>query len=219
VKVGTPDTSPTAGLEPGARVDPLHPPRPYGNDDPPDTWWRRHFLAICLGVFCTAAAVLVVQQVGWKGLIGFAPQSTIPPSVLKQDAEATAAFRPVVQHIYDVTNRAFQQRDAALLSQVYTDQCQCLAQGRSYIDQLLAKGEVLGGGGTQLVAVEALEVKSHDVLLRVTDQVPAFPILNGQGQVVAQDPGRQPTEFTMDLTRQGGVWKVSDVVILDDTLP
>lgn len=212
--------SPTADLEVGARVpDPLHPPRPYGDDDPPNTWWRRHFLAICLGTFCTAAALLVVQQVGWKGLVGFAPQNKIPASILAQDAAATKQFRPVVDHIYAVTNEALQRRDASLLSQVYTPDCQCFSQATEEINNLLASHETLGGGGTTVMNVEALEVKAQAVLLSVTDKVDPFPMLNAQGQVVGQSPGRMPTTFTMDLRLDNGVWKVSDVVILDDSLP
>lgn len=214
------EPSPTAGLELGARIDPRVAPRPFGNDLPPDTWWRRNLVAICLAVFCTASAALVVQQVGIKGLIGFAPQSTIPKSVLQKDAAAKSQFMPVVQHIYDVTNQAFQQRDVSLLSEVYSQQCQCLEQATQYIDQLINEHQTLGGSGTQLLNISVLEVKPTVVLLSVTDKIDPFPIFNDQGQQVgALAPGRDSTTFTMDLARENGVWKVSDVVALDDTLP
>ncbi|HWD08056.1 MAG TPA: hypothetical protein VHA57_03070 [Actinomycetota bacterium] len=219
MKVHSGEPSPTAGLELGARVDPLHPPRPFGDDLPPETFWRRHFVAIALATFCTAAAVLVVQQVGLKGLIGFAPQSTLPPSVKQQDKAAQAKFLPTVQHIFAVTNEAIQQRNPGLLSEVYTSTCQCLAQGEAHINQLLSEHEVLGGIGTQLIDIEVLEVKPKVVLLSVNDKVPPYPILNEQGQQVAQDPGQDQQTFTMDLALTNGVWKVSDVVALDDTLP
>ncbi|HLI56320.1 MAG TPA: hypothetical protein VKY26_04710, partial [Actinomycetota bacterium] len=196
------EPSPTAGLELGARIDPRIAPRPFGDDQPPDTWVRRNLVAICLATFCTAAAVLVVQQVGWKGLVGFSPQSTIPKSVLAQDAAAKSQFLPVVQHVYDVTNEAFQQRDTSLLSQVYTSSCQCLAQATTYINQLIANHETLGGDGTQLVDISVLEVKPTVVLLSVTDKIAPYPILNAEGQQVGPlSPGRDATTFTMDLAR------------------
>lgn len=216
-----PAPSPTEGLEVGARVpDPLHPPRPFGDDEPPSTWWRKHFLALCLGTFCTAAAVLVVQQVGWKGLVGFSPQSTIPPSVLARDKAAVAQFTPVVDHIYAVTNEAFRERNPALLATVYASTCQCLAQGNSYINQLVADHQVLGGSGSVVKSIQVYEVKPTAVLLGVTDYVAPFPIYNDQGAEVAQSPGRDPTTFTMDLElTSGNVWKVSDVVLVDNALP
>ncbi|MGH2718665.1 MAG: hypothetical protein ACRDJU_08815 [Actinomycetota bacterium] len=220
MKVRSEEPSPTAGLELGARVDPRIAPRPFGDAQPPDTFWRRNLVAICLAVFCTASAGLVIQQVGIKGLIGFAPQSTIPKSVLDQDNAAKAQFMPVVQHIYAVTNQAFQQRDVSLLSQVYTPQCQCLEQATTYIDQLINSHETLGGSGTQLLDISALEVKPKVVLLSVTDKIAPYPVLNAEGQQIGPlAPGRDSTTFTMDLAQDGGVWKVSDVVALDDTLP
>jgi hypothetical protein len=195
-------------------------PRPYGNEEPPDTWWRRHFLAICLGTFCTAAAVLVVQQVGFKGLIGFSPQSVIPPSVIAADNRASAQFTPIVDHIYAVTNEALQKRDASLLSQVYVPTCQCYAQAETEINQLLSSHEVLGGDGTQVMSVQVYVVKPGAIVLGVTDKIDPYPIYNEQGQLLPnQGPGRIPTLFTMDLQLDGGVWKVSDVVLTDNTLP
>jgi hypothetical protein len=223
---GSPD--PMAAPEPadpivwGQAYDIHHIPRPFDSEEQrrrPDSWVRRHLLAICLAVFCTAGAAWVVQQVGIKGLMGFAPQGQ-SARISAGDAKDLAVFQPIVQHIYDVTNRAFLQRDPALLSQVYTSDCQCMSEAEHVINQLRAANVRLGGNGTTLVSVEILEVSSRVALLSVTDRIAPYVTYNAQGQVVGPaSKGRIPTVFTMDLVKRDGIWKVSDVVQQDNTLP
>ena len=206
----------------GKAYDIHHIPRPFDSEERrrrPDSWVRRHLLAICLAVFCTGGAAWVVQQVGIKGLMGFAPQGQ-PAKITAGDARDVAVFQPIVQHIYEVTNQALQQRNPALLSQVYTSECQCMSEAKHVINRLRAANETLGGNGTTLVSVEILEVSSRVALLSVTDKIAPYFTYNAQGQAVGPaSKGRIPTAFTMDLVKRDGVWKVSDVVQQDNTLP
>ncbi|HEU5003224.1 MAG TPA: hypothetical protein VFW71_10665 [Actinomycetota bacterium] len=195
-------------------------PRPVPEEPARDSWVRRHLLAICLAVFCTAGAVWVVQQVGFKGLMDVEQQNQAPPpAVLAKEAAESKTFTPIVQHIYDVTNQALQQRDVSLLDDIYVRTCQCFSQAKAEIDQLLSSHEILRGDGQQLLKVEALTVQPKAALLQVTDKVAPYPVENEQGQVVGQGPGRVPTPFTMDLALTNGTWKVSDIVLQDDSLP
>lgn len=195
-------------------------PRPVPEEPLRDSWVRRHLLAICLAVFCTAGAVWVVQQVGFKGLLDVEQKNSgPPPAVLAKQAEQSKTFTPIVQHIYDVTNQALQERDVSLLDDIYVRTCQCFAQAKQEINQLLSSHQVLAGDGQQLLKVAALNVKSNAALLQVTDKVNPYPVENEKGELVGQGPGRVPTSFTMDLALSNGTWKVSDIVIQDDSLP
>lgn len=177
------------------------------------SWLSRYGLAIGLGTFCFIALCYVLTVVGPKGLIGFGPQRPVA------DPPNSAQFDPVVHHIYDVTNQAFQQRRIDLLAGVYDTRCQCYQQAAQAIHELLASRRVLGGNGTTLTRVRALAVRRGVALVEVTDRVDPYPITDEQGHVVMQAAGRQATSFTLTLEQQGDQWLVKDVVSQINSLP
>jgi hypothetical protein len=181
---------------------------------PPSSWWARHGLALFLGALAAFAGVVILIVVGPSGLVGFAPRSSpvaVPASRYGLDT--------VVEHIYDVTNQAFQQRRLDLLNEVYDPHCQCYQQARQVIDSLLAAHQVLGGSGTKVVGATVLKIGPDVALLKVTDKVDPFPVYDEQGRVVAQQPGRVATSFTFTLSRHEGQWLLTDVVPQGGSLP
>ncbi|GAC1364621.1 MAG: hypothetical protein NVSMB32_07320 [Actinomycetota bacterium] len=196
----------------------LDPPEPRAlppeDREAQSSWLRRRGLALGLGLFCTIAAVVVLVEVGPKGLVGFGPQT----NVVVPEA-SSSVFMPVVAHIYDVTNQAFQQRRVDLLETVYDTRCQCYQQAKQAIGQLLAAHQVLGGSGTRLTKVRLLARHTDVALLGVTDQVDPYPIYDEQGALVAHAPGRPSTSFTLTLELRGGQWLVKDVVSQINSLP
>jgi len=198
---------------PDGGLGPLHPGLPE-EGRPSSSWWRRHGLALGLGLLATFAGVIILVEVGPSGLVGFAPRSR--PAVI---SAGETGFDKVVRHIYDVTNQAFQQRRADLLDDVYNTNCQCHAQARAVIDHLLSSHQVLGGQGTQVVSVEVLKLGPGVALLRVRDKVDPFPVRTEQGVFVARQPGRSTTPFTFTLEQRNGRWLLTDVVPEQGSLP
>ena len=198
---------------PDGGLGPLHPGLPEG-DRSPSSWWRRHGLALGLGLLATFAGMIILVEVGPSGLVGFAPRSR--PVVI---SAGETGFDNVVRHIYDVTNQAFQQRRVDLLGGVYSTNCQCYAQAKAVIDHLLSSHQVLGGQGTQVVSVEVLKLGPGVALLRVRDKVDPFPVRTEQGVFVAQQSGRSTTPFTFTLEQRNGRWLLTDVVPEQGSLP
>jgi len=198
---------------PDGGLGPLHPGIPE-DDRPSSSWWRRHGLALGLGLLATFAGVIILVEVGPSGLVGFAPRSR-PVVISARDT----GFETVVHHIYDVTNQAFQQRRADLLDDVYSTNCQCYAQAKAVIGNLLSSHQVLGGQGTQVVGVEVLKLGPGVALLRVRDRVDPFPVRTEEGAFVARQPGRSTTAFTFTLEQHNGRWLLTDVVPEEGSLP
>ena len=182
--------------------------------EPRGSWLRRYGIAVFLGTFCTVAAVYVIVKVGPKGLIGFGPQTPVAAPT------SSGIYGPIVDHIYEVTNQALQQRDVSLLDSVYEHTCQCYQHEQGVIDQLLKSHQTLGGSGPQVTGVQIEAARNGTALLGVTDKLPAYPVLNEQGQVVQQMVGQGVESWSITVNRQpDGSWLVSDWVPQNDTLP
>jgi hypothetical protein len=178
------------------------------------TWLRRHGAAIFLACLLVFAGVVILVEVGPKGLLGFNPQSR-PTVVNPRQAE----FEGIMHHIYDVANQAVHERRTDLLSQAYSEHCQCYAQVKATIDNLLATHETLGGAGTQITAVEVELAAAQTAILRVTDKIDPFPEYTESGTLVATVPGRAGVQFTVTLEKRNGVWLMTDAVPAANALP
>jgi hypothetical protein len=168
------------------------------------------FLALLL-VF---GGVVILVEVGPKGLLGFSPQSR-PTVVNPRQAE----FEGVMHHIYDVANQAVRERRADLLSQAYAATCQCAAQVKATIDHLLATHETLGGTGMQVTAVEVELARADTAILRVTDRIDPYPEYAESGALITTVPGRGAVQFTVTLEQRNGTWLMTDAVPAANTLP
>lgn len=178
------------------------------------SWLRRHGVAIFLGCLLVFGGVVVLVEVGPKGLVGFSPQSA-PPVANPQQPK----FDGIMHHIYDVANEAVHQRDASLLGQAYSTNCQCYAQVKATIDHLLATNQTLGGAGMQVTAVEVELAGTRTAILRVTDRIDPYPEYGPSGALIATVPGRAPLEFTVTLEQSNGTWLMTDAVPAANALP
>ncbi len=195
--------------------DELHPGIGSGRDSEFNrSWLRRHGVAIFLALLLVFAGVVILVEVGPSGLVGFSPQSK--PSVVNP---RQGEFEGILRHIYDVGNQAVQERRADLLSQAYSEHCQCYVQVKSTIDHLLATHETLGGAGTQVTAVEVELANDKTAILRVTDKIDAFPEYSESGALIATVPGRAPLQFTVTLEQRNGSWLMTDAVPAANALP
>lgn len=190
--------------EPGAA-----PPEPEERG----SWLRRYGLAIALGTFCTIAAVYVLIVVGPKGLVGFGPQSPVVAPT------TSGIYGPIVDHIYQVTNQALQERNVDLLASVYDTRCQCYQQAKQEIQQLLANHQVLGGSGSLVTGVQIEAARNGTALIGVTDQLPPYTVLDEQGRVVQHMAGQSSGAWTLTLEQRNGTWLVSDWVPQINSLP
>jgi hypothetical protein len=178
------------------------------------SWLRRHGAAIFLACLLVFGGVTILVEVGPKGLLGFSPQSK-PTVVNPRQAE----FEGVMRHIYDVANQAVRERRVDLLSQAYSEHCQCYAEVKATIDHLLATHETLGGAGMQVTAVEVELASANAAILRVTDKIDPYPEYNESGALIATVPGRDPVQFTETLELRNGAWLMTDAVPAANALP
>jgi hypothetical protein len=191
-----------------------HPGIDSDGDDLNRSWLRRHGAAIFLACLLVFGGVVILVEVGPKGLLGFSPQSK-PTVVNPRQSE----FEGIMHHIYDVANQAVRERRTDLLAQAYSEHCQCYAQVKSTIDSLLASNETLGGTGTQITAVEVELAGAQSAILRVTDKIDPFPEYNASGALIATVPGRTPVQFTVTLEKSNGTWLMTDAVPAANALP
>lgn len=193
--------------------DPQPAPAPGPDADPQGSWLRRYGLALALGALGFFAGVYVLWVVGPKGLMGFGPQSPVAAPT------SSGIYGPIIDHIYEVTNQALQQRDVDLLASVYDTRCQCYQQAKQEIQQLLANHQVLGGAGSTVIRVEIEAAHNGTALIGVTDKLPPFPVLDEQGKVVQQMVGQPSEAWTITLEERNGTWLVKDWVPQINSLP
>jgi hypothetical protein len=191
-----------------------HPGIDSGEGDLDRSWLRRHGAAIFLALLLVFGGVVVLVEVGPKGLLGFSPQSR-PTVVNPRQGE----FEGVMHRIYDVANQAVRERRADLLGQAYADTCQCAAQVKATIDRLLATHETLGGAGMQVTAVEVELARTDTAILRVTDKIDPYPEYAESGALITTVPGRGPLQFTVTLEQRNGAWLMTDAVPAANALP
>ena len=178
------------------------------------SWLRRHGAAIFLACLLVFGGVTILVEVGPKGLLGFSPQSK--PTVINP---RQAEFEGVMRHIYDVANEAVRERRVDLLSEAYSERCQCYTQVKATIDHLLAAHETLGGTGMQVTAVEVELATANAAILRVTDRIDPYPEYSESGALIATVPGRDPVQFTETLELRNGTWLMTDAVPAANALP
>lgn len=189
------------------------PPPPEPEAEPQGSWLRRYGLALALGALGFFAGAYVLVVVGPKGLVGFGPQSPVVAPT------TSGIYGPIIDHIYEVTNQALQQRDVGLLASVYDTRCQCYQQAKQEIEQLLANHQLLGGTGSTVTAVQIEAAHNGTALIGVTDKLPAFPVLDEQGRVVQRMVGQPSEAWTITLEERNGTWLVKDWVPQINSLP
>lgn len=165
---------------------------------------RRGFmLAVLIGGLAIAVVVIALARGSERTATGssLAPTSsrvaaTTTTSIAERD-EVVARLRAILR----ARDRAYRERDIALLEEVYTADCPCLKGDGDAIDQLLKDDAVWIGASTS-VRVRKLEKVSDRVWVVVADFVASpFRIETESGNLIRAVEGRsEPFRFVLART-------------------
>lgn len=164
---------------------------------------RRGFmLAVLIGGLAIAVVVIALARGSERTITGssLAPTSSrvaaTTTSIAERD-EVVARLRAILR----ARDRAYRERDIALLEEVYTADCPCLKGDGDAIDQLLKDDAVWIGASTS-VRVRKLEKVSDRVWVVVADFVASpFRIETESGNLIRAVEGRsEPFRFVLART-------------------
>lgn len=151
------------------------------------------FAVVTVALTLVVAVAVVLTIRGDGDAAGSSPSQPPPPqptaaattTTLDPKTEVVARLRQILR----VRDRAFHDRDAELLSTVYTVDCPCLEGDKNAIKELVSKGYRLIGGETS-IRVHRLERVNGRLWLVIADFRSApGRIETDDGALVRQEPG------------------------------
>jgi hypothetical protein len=108
-------------------------------------------------------------------------------------------------------SRAFAAGDAGRLATVYAPGAPALRRDRELLSELAGAGLRAADLRLTVTDVSVLSRGPHRVTLTVTDVMPAYRLVDDDGDLVEERPGRDAETWTVELARADGDWRVYDV--------
>lgn len=162
----------------------------------PPTWCTGRVIGgVAVGLVLTVAAV-----VGVVAVVGSAASEPGP-----------APWRTVLRGLDLRRAQAFGRADPAALTAVYVTGAPAGARDRTLITRLSAQGLHAEGLRLSTRRIKVRRATSTMAVLRVTDVLAPYRLVDGSGAVVRSAAGRRPTTWVLTLRREGTRWKVYDV--------
>lgn len=118
----------------------------------------------------------------------------------------------VLTTLDDRRNAAMANLDAAALVNVYAAGSAPLAADAASIRQLAAAGVRVEGIRLEIRSVQMVRRTPAATTLRVVDRLPAYQIVDADGQVRERRPGRGPLPWLVGLVPAGDGWRIASVV-------
>src|SRR5664280_168222 len=195
---------------------------------PPRTSWRtlgREWLGALAdaGSGGTAAFVLAAAMLaGWwwgsapgvpAGRLLAQPRSTAAPSSpAAADPPTTtdpASWRAVLAGLDGRRAAAFAETNPAVLAEVYVEGSPPYAADVASLRRLVDAGNRARPVRHELQEVRLITRTAAGVTVEVTDEMPAYDVVNSAGAVVSSDPGRGPKSWRVELVLAGDGWRIS----------
>jgi hypothetical protein len=108
--------------------------------------------------------------------------------------------------------RAFEQVDEAALADVYEPGSAVYAADLALLRQVASGGGHVSGLSLRVLDLQIREQTADRVVLRVTEQLAAYQILDASGNVVARKEQGAPERHDVTLVRTAGGWRISERV-------
>lgn len=178
--------------------------------------WPRALLLLAAPV---ALALAVAVGVGLSRLPGSGAAdrpSVRPPRAETAPAQASTpappVWRQVVARLDQRRADAYSAGDPAALAGVYLPGSAALASDTAALRAYRREGVRVRGLRLRLAGVHVLARRAGRVVLRVTDRMAGYRLVDGSGQVVRREPGRGPATWRVTLRRdEGGRWRIAAV--------
>jgi hypothetical protein len=205
-------------------------PRPAA----PTRMRRQAVVGVAAGVVLAAAAGVVVVARGAAGhppLVAVtstpaaSPPSPSPPAPSPPSTVATTSTtRPsgppvtgnprwiaVLTALDGERDGAFETADAARLDEVYVAGSGAAATDQAALIKLRAGRLRAAGLALTVRDVRVVRESARPVVLRVTDELPAYRIVDADGATVRTEPGRGPATWRITLVKQSSGWRIATV--------
>lgn len=112
-----------------------------------------------------------------------------------------------LRSILDVRDRALLTRDAELLSEIYTIDCECLKDGQALIEQLQRENIIWKGVKTDILIRSAEEVNDRLWIIVATVRTPSVRIETEAGELVRiVPPEKNLVRFALAKPRNKEEW-------------
>ena len=195
-------------------------------DDPHPTPARRgfpHRRPVFVGAM--AVAVAIVISVGLAVIQTDEPESIATSSTPSNNQTTTAltAVEPRtevavrLQRILEVRDRAISNRDADLLDDIYTVDCECLTDGRSLIEQLRKENVIWRGLQTSLVMTDTEEVNDRLWIIVADVSTPSIRVETESGRLIRIVPAeRNRVRFALAKPRGTEEWLLGHASALNE---
>jgi len=171
----------------------------------------------------TAAFVLAAAMLaGWwwgsapgvpAGRLLAQPRSTAAPSSpAAADPPTTtdpASWRAVLAGLDGRRAVAFAESNPAVLAEVYVEGSPPYAADVASLRSLVDAGNRARPVRHELQEVRLITRTAAGVTVEVTDEMPAYDVVNSAGAVVSSDPGRGPKSWRVELVLAGDGWRIS----------
>jgi hypothetical protein len=106
---------------------------------------------------------------------------------------------------------AFETADAARLDEVYVAGSAAAATDHAALIKLSAGRLRAAGLALTVRDVRVVRESARTVVLRVTDELPAYRIVDADGATVRTEPGRGPATWRITLVKQSSGWRIATV--------
>jgi hypothetical protein len=129
--------------------------------------------------------------------------TTTTATMIPTRTEVTSRLRSIL----DVRDRALLTRDAELLSEIYTIDCECLKDGQALIEQLQRENIIWKGVKTDISIRSAEEVNDRLWIVVATVRTPSVRIETEAGELVRIVPPEQNlVRFALAKPRDEEEW-------------
>jgi serine/threonine protein kinase len=188
--------------------------RPHPLPPPPGKAGRPSFALLAGVPIALVAAVLAGRA--WA----VADRPAAPPALeaasLDTPAQApTAAPTPdwsaILARLDSGRDAAIANLDAAALNQIYAAGSPPLAVDAAAIRRLAGAGVRAEGLRLEIESVRLIRRTPAGAVVRVVDRLPAYEIIDADGQVVERRPGRGSAAWLVELVPAGDGWRIAAV--------
>lgn len=106
---------------------------------------------------------------------------------------------------------AFAESNPAVLAEVYVEGSPPYAADVASLRSLVDAGNRARPVRHELQEVRLITRTAAGVTVEVTDEMPAYDVVNSAGAVVGSDPGRGPKSWQVELVLAGDGWRISSL--------
>lgn len=143
------------------------------------------------------------------------PRSTAAPSSpAAADPPTTtdpASWRAVLAGLDGRRAAAFAESNPAVLADVYVEGSPPYAADVASLRSLVDAGNRARPVRHELQEVRLITRTAAGVTVEVTDEMPAYDVVNSVGAVVGSDPGRGPKSWQVELVLAGDGWRIRNL--------